>query len=80
MAMRFYLDEIARTSNECKSESFYQLSQPKRDTDQWRGGWLISSPSHEFHRLQWPPPQRKDIAGQPTNNPIYHIPEVFERL
>jgi len=33
-----------------------------------------------FYRLQGPPPQRKGIAWQPTNNPSYHTPEAFGRL
>jgi len=33
-----------------------------------------------FYRLQGPPPARKGIAWQPTNNNSYHVPEAFGRL
>jgi hypothetical protein len=33
-----------------------------------------------FYRFQGPPPRRKQIAWQPTNNPSYHTPEAFGRL
>jgi hypothetical protein len=33
-----------------------------------------------FYRMQGPPPDRKEIAWQPTNSPSYHVPEAFGRL
>ena len=33
-----------------------------------------------FYRFQGPPPKRKQIAWQPTNNPSYHTPEAFGSL
>jgi hypothetical protein len=46
-------------------------SRPPRDGNEMR---------INFYRLQGPPPNRKNIAWQPTNQRSHHVPEAFGRL